>query len=191
MVSLDVLVCGSGIGGPALAYWLARGGHRVVVVERSPFLRATGAQIDIRAQGIEVMKRMGLIDVIHSKLVDEAGMSFVDSQGNIQGTIMANKSGKGAQSLTSEYEIMRGDLVKILYDATKDNVKYMFGKTVGSFEQYDNKVTAHFSDGFSGTFDIMVGADGMGSPTRKAIQPPDSPDTYLRLGMYCAYFNIS
>jgi 2-polyprenyl-6-methoxyphenol hydroxylase-like FAD-dependent oxidoreductase len=72
MVSLDVLVCGSGIGGPALVYWLARGGHRVVIVERSPILRATGAQIDIRAQRIEVMKRMDPVDVIHSKLVNEA-----------------------------------------------------------------------------------------------------------------------
>ncbi|HWO67999.1 MAG TPA: FAD-dependent oxidoreductase, partial [Umezawaea sp.] len=32
--SLKVLVCGGGIAGQAVAYWLARGGHEVVVVER-------------------------------------------------------------------------------------------------------------------------------------------------------------
>ena len=128
MAPLKILICGGGCAGPALAYWLARSGHRVVVLERFPALRASGAQIDLRAQGIEVIKRMGLLDVIRSKLVDEAGVSFVDSQGNVKATFMANKSGKGAQSFTSEYEIMRGNLVRILYDATKDNVEYILAK---------------------------------------------------------------
>lgn len=187
---LKILICGGGCAGPALAYWLARCGHRVVVVERFPALRATGAQIDLRAQGIEVIKRMGLLDAISSKLVDEAGVSFVDSEGNTHGTIMANKSGKGAQSLTSEFEIMRGDLVRILYDATKDKVKYIFGKTVERFEQDEGKVVAHFSDGSWDTFDLLVGADGQGSRIRKAILPSDSPEPYRRLGIHMAYFFI-
>ena len=190
MSSLKILICGGGIAGPALAYWLARGGHRVVVVERFPALRDAGAQIDLRAQGIEVAKRMGLLDIIRSKLVDEAGVSFVDSQGNVKGTVMANTSGKGAQSFTSEYEIMRGDIVRIFYDATKGNTQYIFGKTVERFEQDEKGVTAHFSDNTSDTFDLLVGADGQGSRVRKAILPPDSPEPYLRLGLQMAYYFI-
>jgi 2-polyprenyl-6-methoxyphenol hydroxylase-like FAD-dependent oxidoreductase len=113
MVPLKILICGGGFAGPALAYWLSRSGHRVVVVERFTALRTSGAHIDLLAQGIEVVKRMGLLDAIHNSLVDEAGVSLVDAQGNSKTTIMANKSGKGAQSLTSEYEIMREDLVRI------------------------------------------------------------------------------
>ncbi|MES2792318.1 MAG: FAD-dependent monooxygenase [Planctomycetota bacterium] len=189
-VPLKVLICGGGCAGPALAFWLARSGHRVVVVERFPDLRASGAQIDLRAQGIEVVKRMELDDAIRSKLVDEAGVSFVDSQANTVGTIMANKQGKGAQSLTSEYEIMRGDLVRILHDATKDNVEYIFGKTIERFEQDERQVVAHFSDGSSDTFDLLVGADGQGSRIRKELLPSDSPDPYRRLGLYMAYWFI-
>ena len=133
---------------------------------------------------------MGLLDVIRSKLVDEAGVSFVDPQGNVKGTIMANKSGKGAQSLTSEYEIVRGDLVRILYDATKSDVEYIFGKTVERFEQDINQVVVHFSDSSSDTFDLLVGADGQGSRIRKAILPADSPDPYWRLGIHMAYWFI-
>jgi len=190
MAILKILICGGGFAGPALAYWLARSGHRVVIVERFPALRATGAQIDLRAQGIEAVKRMGLLDVVRSKLVNEAGTSFVDSQGNTVGTIMANKTGKGAQTFTSEYEIMRGDFVRILYDATKDNVEYIFGKSVESFEQDDKKVVAHFSGGSSDTFDLLVGADGQGSRVRKAILPSGSPEPYRRLGMHLAYWII-
>lgn len=190
MAPLKVLICGGGCAGPVLAFWLARSGHQVVVVERFPALRATGAQIDLRGQGIEVAKRMGLLDTIRSKLVDESGVSMVDSQGNVQVTIMANKSGKGAQSLTSEFEIMRGDLVRILYEATKNDVHYIFGRTVESFEQDEKQVTAHFSDGTSDTFDLLVGADGQGSRIRGAILPSGAPEPYRKLGVHMAYWFI-
>jgi 2-polyprenyl-6-methoxyphenol hydroxylase-like FAD-dependent oxidoreductase len=188
--SLKILVCGGGIAGPALAYWLTRSGHQVVVVERFSNLRATGAQVDLRGQGIEAAKRMGFIGAIRSNLVDEAGVSFVDSQGHAKATILANTSGRGAQSLTSEYEIMRGDVVRILHDVTRDDVEYVFGKTVERFEQGDEKVLAHFSDGTSDTFDLLVGADGQGSRIRKGILPPDAADPYLRMGIHMAYWFI-
>ncbi len=188
--SLRILICGGGIAGPALAYWLARCGHQVVVVERFPALRATGAQVDLRGQGIEAARRMGLLDAIRHNLVDEAGVSFIDSQGRAKVTIMANQSGQGPQSLTSEFEIMRGDIVRILYDATKDNVEYVFGKSVDRFEQDNEKVLAHFSDGTAGTFDLLVGADGQGSRIRKGILPSDQVDPYLRMGIHMSYWFI-
>jgi 2-polyprenyl-6-methoxyphenol hydroxylase-like FAD-dependent oxidoreductase len=188
--SLKILICGGGCAGPALAYWLARGGHQVTLVERSPSLRVSGAQVDLRAQGIEVVRRMGLLEIVKKKLVDEAGVSFVDSRGNVRGTIMANTSGKGAQSLTSEFEIMRGDLVRILYDATKDTVRYMFGKAVTRFEQCEKLVHAYFSDGSSDTFDLLVGADGQGSRIRQAILHSSSSIPYLPLGIHMAYWFI-
>ncbi|KAJ2958116.1 hypothetical protein NQZ79_g6224 [Umbelopsis isabellina] len=187
MAPLKILICGGGCGGPALAFWLSRAGHQVTIVERFPALRASGAQIDLRAQGIEVVKRMGLLNAVRSKVVAEEGMAIVDSQNRARATIMANRSGKGAQSFTSEYEIMRGDLVRILYNATNGDVEYIFGITVESFEQYDDRVEVHFSDGRSDTFDLLVGADGQGSRIRKAILPPDSPDPYKRMGVYMAY----
>ncbi|KAL8774448.1 MAG: hypothetical protein Q9209_000821 [Squamulea sp. 1 TL-2023] len=116
MKSLKIIVYGGGCAGPSLAFWLARAGYRVTIVERFPALRATGAQIYIREQGIEVIKHMGLLDTLWSIRVGEDGMSFVDVQGRDKAAIMANTSGKGVQSMASEYEIMRGDLIRILYN---------------------------------------------------------------------------
>jgi 2-polyprenyl-6-methoxyphenol hydroxylase-like FAD-dependent oxidoreductase len=187
---VKVLVCGAGIAGQALAYWLARSGHRVLVVERFPALRATGAQVDLRGQGIEVLKRMGLLDAVKAKLVDEAGVAFVNERGKPRATIMANTSGRGRQTLTSEYEIMRGDLVRILNNATKDDVEYVFGVSVESFEQDEEKVVAHLSDGSSDEYDLLVGADGQGSRIRRAILPGGAPEPYWRVGMHMSYWFV-
>ena len=103
---------------------------------------------------------------------------------------MANTSGKGRQNPTSEYEIMRGDFVRILYDATKEKVKYLYGMTVERFEQDSEKVTVHFSDKTSDTFDLLVGADGQNSRIRKEILPADAPSPYAKLGLNICYYFI-
>ncbi|WP_306334631.1 FAD-dependent monooxygenase [Streptomyces sp. KL118A] len=187
--SLRVLVAGGGVAGQALAFWLARGGHRVTVVERFPALRASGAQVDLRGQGIEAVERMELLEAVRGRLVDEAGVAFVDSHGKPKATIMANTSGRGRQTLTSEYEIMRGDLVRILNDATKDDAEYVFGKSVDGFDQDEHRVTARFSDGTSGAYDLLIGADGQGSRIRRALLP-EGFDPYWRVGMHMAYWFV-
>ncbi|MGW0666934.1 FAD-dependent monooxygenase [Streptomyces sp. NPDC002746] len=187
--ALRILVAGGGVAGQALAFWLTRGGHEVSVVERFPALRASGAQVDLRGQGIDAVARMGLLEEVRGQLVDEAGVAFVDSRGKPRATIMANTSGKGRQTLTSEYEIMRGDLVRILHEATKDDAEYVFGKSVDGFDQHSDKVTAHFSDGTSGDFDLLIGADGQGSRTRRALLPQGF-DPYWRVGIHMAYWFV-
>ncbi len=188
--SLKVLICGGGIAGEALAFWLARGGHRVTVVERFPALRATGAQVDLRGQGVEAVDRMGLLPAVREHLVDEPGVAFVDARGRTRATIMANTSGRGRQSLTSEYEIMRGDLVRILHEATRGDVEHVYGTSVERFEQDEHEVLAHFADGSSRAFDLLVGADGQGSRIRRAILPDGAPKPYRQLGIHTAYWFV-
>ncbi|MFD9883060.1 FAD-dependent monooxygenase [Streptomyces alboflavus] len=187
--SLRILVAGGGVAGQALAFWLTRGGHQVTVVERFPALRASGAQVDLRGQGIEAVERMGLLETVRSRLVDEAGVAFIDSRGKPKATIMANTSGKGRQTLTSEYEIMRGDLVRILHEATTNDTEYVFGKSVDGFDQDADRVTAHFSDGTSGEYDLLIGADGQASRIRRALLP-EGFDPYWRVGIHMAYWFV-
>lgn len=133
---------------------------------------------------------MGLLDAVRSELVHEPGVAFVDARGRRWGTVMANTSGKGRQTMTSEYEIMRGDLVRILHEATKDDARFVFGTTVESFEQDEDHVLAHFSDGTSDEFDVLIGADGQGSHIRRDILPADAPDPYWPVGIHMAYWFI-
>lgn len=189
-MSLNILITGGGIAGPSLAFFLSRLGHQITIVERWPALRAHGAQIDLRAQGLSIIQRMGLLDAIRAKTVREDGLEILDEHGDSVAKFPVNRSGRGAQGLISEFEIMRSDLVRVLYDATSEceNITYVFGKTVESFEQDEGKATVYFSDGSVGDYDILVRADGQGSQIRKAILPPGE-DPIRHLGIYIAHWN--
>jgi 2-polyprenyl-6-methoxyphenol hydroxylase-like FAD-dependent oxidoreductase len=56
----DGLISGVGIAGPALAHWLARRGHRPVLIEHTDGLPSGGHAVDIRGTALEVIERMVL-----------------------------------------------------------------------------------------------------------------------------------
>lgn len=190
MAPLKVLIVGGGITGPALGLWLSKLDCDITIIERTPDLRASGQQIDIRGQGVTCMRRMGLEPDVRAKVVDEQGLKFIDTQGRVLGFFEANKSGQGKQSFSAEFEIMRGDLVRILYARTKDTCKYVFGTTVEDFEQRGDGVWVKFSDGREEGFDLMVGADGQGSRTRRKMLGPGATDPFKFLGLYLSYFTV-
>ena len=187
---MRILISGGGVAGPSLAFWLSKLGHDITLVERWPTLRTTGQQIDLRGPGIQVMKRMGLMNLFRSYAVSERGLQFVDDSGRQKVFFPVNKSGTGLQSFTTDYEIMRGDLCRMLYGVTKDKVKYVFGTHIASLEPRDDAVTVALSDGSVDRFDLVVGADGQGSRTRKMILGSHDPDPFHYLGLYISYFTI-
>lgn len=190
MINLKILICGGGIAGNAVAFWLSKLGHDVTLIERLPSLRSTGLQLDLRGHGVEVMRRMGLEQAFRAKTVNEQGLQIVDRTGKVRAYFPANRTGKGLQSFTTDFEIMRGDFVQILYNATREKAKYVFGISVESFEQYESSVEVLFSDGKRDRFDLLVGADGQGSHTRRMMLGPGKPDPIHFLGQYMGYFTI-
>lgn len=189
MPRLRILISGAGVGGIALAFWLSKLGHSVTIVERFQGLRVNGLQLDLRGHGITVMKRMGLDAAFRSVAAPEQGIQLVDSQNRRWAYFGANTSGQGSQSFTSEYEIMRADLCRIMHDAAKERVRYIFG---ASIESYDDKeagaVEVRFTNGSVEEFDLLVGADGLRSRMRMMMfgaeagfQPINDNIAYLRI----------
>ncbi|KIX94490.1 uncharacterized protein Z520_09876 [Fonsecaea multimorphosa CBS 102226] len=196
-VPLKVLIVGGGVAGPALAFWLARLGAHITLIERSPQMRASGQQVDIRAQGVAMMRKMGIEAAVRAASVHEPGAQIIDTKGRVHAFFPATQTGTGRQSFTSEYEIMRGDLVRILYKLTegRQNVRHLFNTTVDSFTQDDESVPdgnvhVSFRDGRKEDFDLVVGADGAGSKTRRIMLGPDAPEPRHPMGGYIGYFSI-
>jgi 2-polyprenyl-6-methoxyphenol hydroxylase-like FAD-dependent oxidoreductase len=190
---MKILIIGAGITGNALAFFLSTPSlsHNITIIERSPSLRASGLQIDLRGHGIEVLKRMGLEEAFRRHAVPEQGFQIVDSAGRRRAFFPANGKvgeGKETQNFTTDYEIMRGDLCRLMYNAVKDKARYIFGTTIESFTEEEDSVLVHFTNGTTDRFDLLLGADGTGSHTRKQLFGPDGFVPFK--GMYTAYFTM-
>ncbi len=199
MSPLRILISGAGISGPVLAFFLARSGVQVTIVEKSPSLRAGGQNVDVRGVGLQVIRRMGLEAAVLRKTTQEEGVAFVDAADRRWAEFPVR--GDGGVSMTAEVEIMRGALAEILYEATREDVRYVFGSSISSMEERDDKVCVSFkkenqdhssSHQDEECFDLVVAADGLGSPTRALILRDDNPgpSPIKSLDQYVAWFSI-
>lgn len=191
MPSNRILICGAGVAGSTLAYWLAKHDFQVVVVERSSAEQTAGQGIDIEGPGLEIVKLMGILDKIKEKTTGELGIAIVDEQSRSCGIFEAD-----GLSLTKSIEIMRGDLTEILYNAANEsaNVTFQFETTIQSLRQTQDKVLVDLENKNNKTvkaeeFDFVVGADGVRSRTRQLAM--GSPLNCLKsVGCFCAFFSI-
>ena len=203
---LNILIVGAGICGPALAYLLQKSNtdYHVTVVERFPSLRLGGQQIDLKAEGVSVVKAMGLLDTIKSVCVKESGLEIVDKNGKcLMSFGISDANGQGL-ALTAEYEMMRGDLVRVFYEASLQrqartgnstgkvgSLEYEFEKTVTDIFLSEGGVDVTFSDGQNRRFDLVVGADGQGSRIRRlAFGGAASTAAFNPIGVHAAFYSI-
>ena len=191
-------MCGASIAGPTAAYWFARAGASVTLIERFPSLRANGHNVDIRTAGVTVMRKMtGMEAAVRSKATQMKGICLVDSHGR-SFAALSSTGNADAQSLVSEFEIFRGDLARILFDLTSSHrhIRYVFDETVASITPSpsphgDGPLTVQFSNGRLPTadYDLVVAADGATSRTRALGLHCAVNDHIVRLNAWNAYFS--
>ncbi|KAJ5310635.1 Major facilitator superfamily domain general substrate transporter [Penicillium atrosanguineum] len=195
MSNLRVMIVGASIAGPTAAYWFAKTGAKVTVIERFPQMRTNGQNIDIRTAGVSVMRKMpGMEEAVRANLQPMDGISIVRDDGRPYGT-MSSTGNPDRQSLISEYEILRGDLSRILFDLSKthENVNYIFGEQVASIrhdEKPDGPVQVDFMNGTpSAEYDLVVACDGATSRTRAIGLGCGVRDYIQPVNSWAAYFS--
>lgn len=187
MSGTTVLVAGASIAGPALAHWLVRRGAEVTVVERAPELRPGGQAVDARGVTKEVIRRMGLDASVRAARTETAGAYTVDADGAVLETFRADDD--GGDGYISEIEILRGDLSRVLYDDTRDDVEYLFGDRIAELTQDTDGVDVVFASGARRRFDLVIGADGLHSTLRAMVFGPR--EEFIRhLGQALAFFSV-
>lgn len=176
-----VLISGAGVAGLALAHWLTEFGYRVVAVESAPTIRPGGQTVDLRGAGREVVTRMGLMTSMLSHTVDQRGIAWVRADGRRRAEMPVTAfHGNG---VVSAVEILRGDLVDVLYEATRDRAQYRFATRITAIDG----TVATLSDGTQVAADLIVGADGPHSNVRRLVFGPEEQfGKYL--GGYHAWF---
>ena len=169
----SILISGASIAGPVLAYWLNRYGCKVTVVERAPAVRSGGYPIDIRGTAMDVVDRMGLLTAVQAAHTESRTLRFVDAQGKDIATISPYDL---ASNEERDVELPRVALTTLFYDLTRDSaVRYRFNDSIETLEDNKSKVEVGFKSGEHGSYDVVIGADGLHSYTRRLVFGPEDP----------------
>jgi 2-polyprenyl-6-methoxyphenol hydroxylase-like FAD-dependent oxidoreductase len=157
----SILISGAGVAGPALALWLGRYGFEVTVVERAAALRDGGQAVDFRGPAqLAVLEKMGVLDAVRAHQTHMGPVSFVDASGR---SLVSMSS----EFLSGDVEILRGDLGRVLFAASRDATDYIFDETITSLAEDDCGVAVTFERTRPRRFDLVVGADGLHSNVRR------------------------
>lgn len=166
---LSVLIVGGGIAGMSAAIAMRRLGIRVEIVELDPDWRVYGAGITLTSPSLRALTTLGIIDDIkkYGFLGDGIQVCTVDGEPVEHIADPAGMLGSGG--------ILRPDLHRILAERVRaSGASVRLGVTLEAIENIETRPSVTFSDGTHGTYDLVVGADGLNSSVRNLILP-DAP----------------
>ena len=183
MDNTDILISGASVAGPALAWWLSRRGFHPTVVERAPHLRGGGYAVDFRgATHLTVLTKMGILDAIKASQTDLSSTTIVNEKGRPVAPMPVHV-------FAGDVEILRGDLGRILYEATRDTTGYIFGDSITSLDEAADGVQVCFEHSRPRTFSLVIGADGLHSNVRRLAFGED--DRFVEdLGLCVSIFSM-
>jgi 2-polyprenyl-6-methoxyphenol hydroxylase-like FAD-dependent oxidoreductase len=182
-----VLISGASVAGPVLAYWLQRLGFTPTVIERTPEVRMGGGghAVDLFGPAVELMDWMGVLPEVQDCRTRTEIISFVWGGRPVE--VPAEVAAEGVSE--RHIEIMRGDLARILYELTSRHVEYVFDDSIGTLQDTAGGVEVTFQRGRPQTYDLVIGADGLHSTTRRLVFGPEHEFLHF-LGGYLAVFTV-
>jgi 2-polyprenyl-6-methoxyphenol hydroxylase-like FAD-dependent oxidoreductase len=178
----NILIGGGGIAGPGLAFWLTRHGHAVTIIEQARELRTGGQAVDFRGPALTVLEKMGLLEKVRAEATSMGPLALVDGRGREIGRLPA-------EVISGEVEIHWGIFTRILYEAVRNDVNYRFGVRITALDDDGQRVNVTFSDGSTGSYDLVFGADGLHSGARRLVFGPE--ERYVtQLGQCFGFFDV-
>jgi 2-polyprenyl-6-methoxyphenol hydroxylase-like FAD-dependent oxidoreductase len=172
MIAPKVLIVGGGIGGLTAAIALRAHGAGVDLIERDPNWTVYGVGIIQQSNVVRAMAQLGLLD---DYLSAGFGFDHVDIFTPTGEHVAQAPTPKLVAGYPANIGIGRPALHKVLGDrAIGAGANVRLGVTAEALEDDGQGVSVRFSDGSSGRYDVVVGADGLYSSTRSMIFPADT-----------------
>lgn len=166
MARKQALIIGSGMAGPVVALALQRVGLDAVIYEGRPEARdAEGSFLGLAPNGRDVLATLGIRDAIDAVGVPTTRIAFLNHKGK--------RLGDNPQPVLT---VKRGLLTGALRQAAEARgIRVEYGKRLVNIDgTARDGVVAHFADGSHAEGDLLIGADGIRSRTRRTVMP-DAP----------------
>ncbi len=178
--SLNVLVIGAGVAGLSAARALGLRDISVDVVERTAEA-ASGTGLFLPGNAVRALSELGLRDEVVRQGVPIRYQELRNRRGRMLAEIEMSALWRNVAECVG---IAHGDLRTALKE--KCLVPVRASTTVQSMTEHGSGVDVTFSDGRSGRYDVVVGADGIRSQTRRTVDSGAPPLRYA--GQVCWRF---
>jgi len=173
---MNVLIIGGGIAGPALSLFLKKAGFRATVYEAYSYKRGIGGGLNLAPNGMNVLDALGL-----AERVKAAGSPALEMVCRSQeGRVLAQYDNGSTKYGQPSVSLLRPDLAEILLAEMKaQSLPVEYEKVLTGIEQTRDSVIAKFADGTMAEGDLLIGADGIHSATRKYVLPSGPSPQYI------------
>jgi len=166
----NVLVVGSGLAGTATAIRLAAGGVAVDLIEVRPEVTALGSGITLQGNALRELDRLGVWEAARERgfPFDVTGIRAPDPHGSVLFEVPDART--GGPGYPAAMGMSRPELARLLHErALAVGANIRFDTTFAGLTPDDDGVEVAFPDGSTGRYDLVVGADGVRSRTRRAV----------------------
>ena len=162
---LRILVVGAGVAGLALSRALRRRGCFPDIIERNSGWSDSGTGMYLPGNALRALRALELDAEVAKRGVRIESQRFCDHHGRLLSEVNLSSVWNATGPCVA---VHRADLHAALQEFNGARPVRM-GVTLVSLDQAANSVEGHFSDGTRETYDLVVGADGIGSSVRRLV----------------------
>jgi salicylate hydroxylase len=171
--TMHVIVAGAGIGGLTAAIALAKGGNRVTVFEQAPTISEVGAGLQLSPNATRVLASLGVLAQVAEAATEVRSIELHDAR-NCAQVLSLDTSDVASRTGFPFLAVHRADLQTALYDVAKSTlgISIKTGWQLSEVQQDTGGVSARFrsnGDQQEAEGSILLGADGVWSPTREFV----------------------
>lgn len=169
----NILVIGGGVAGLAVAIGLHQKGIAVEVVEKNADWSVYHVGIIVQANFVRALNQLGVGKAAVKAGFGYRGVRFLTPSG----APIAELPGESeADGLPGDLGLTRPALHEVLTSKVRElGIPVRLGITFESFEDKGDHVDVTFTDGTSGSYDLVIGCDGNYSAVRKVLWPEATP----------------
>lgn len=177
---MKALIVGAGVAGPLVAMALQRAGIDSVIVERhGPPDADRGSWFTVSPNGLDALDAVGVLDIAKRLGSPHRRNVLVGASGRQLGSLpLGGPLADGTPALTMKRSALTAALAD---EALSRDIEFRWNAGLADARREGDQLVATLDDGTSLTADLLIGADGVHSATRRLIDPQAPAARYVGL----------